>query len=214
MARITQAGAAKPLRGSGIGSNRRSSCASRLFQAVAIATTTGAAALVSGLPAAAGPVLCTTSLEAPIVGTREASGALSVPLSPVEVTRCGIVETPPQLLERRAYSWTSPFARGVDMTHQVTDLFGIAMGGGDGTKVMGFGFGDQTLIWDGSAIENTSRVMLDDQSNPMPLRTSDLVGVYGTSLGGGVALPQAPEANTDSGAYRSATSNRSVRGMW
>ena len=146
-------------------------------------------ALVAALPAAAGPVLCTTSLEAPIVGSREASGASSVSQSPVEVTRCGIVQTPPQLLERRAFSWTSPFARGVDMTHQVTDLFGIAMGGGDGTKVMGFGFGDQTLIWDGSAIENTARVLLEEQSNPMPLRTADLIGVYHSSLGGAV-LPQ------------------------
>jgi hypothetical protein len=185
--------------------------------ATALTTVIGfaaASALLPARPAAAGPVLCTTSLEAPIIGTRDGNGVVSAPLSPVEVTRCGIVQTAPDLLERRAYSWTSPFARGVDMTHQVTDLFGIAMGGGDGTKVMGFGFGDQTLIWDGSAIENTSRVMLDDQSNPMPLRTSDLVGVYGSSLGGGVAMPHAPQATIDSGGYRSATNNRSVRGMW
>ena len=213
MARITQAGAAEPLRGSELGSGWRSSCAYPLFQAVAIVATSASAALVSGLPAAAGPVLCTTSMEAPIVGIRDASGALSVPLSPVEVTRCGIVQTPPQLLENRAYSWTSPFARGVDLTHQVTDLFGIAMGGGDGSKVMGFGFGDQTLIWDGSAIEHTAKMLLDAQSDPMPLRTVDLVGVYNSSLGGS-AMPQAPEASPDSGAYRSATVNRSIRGMW
>lgn len=214
MARITQAGATEPLRGSELGSGWRSSCAYPLFQVLTIAaTTTAAAALVSALPAAAGPVLCTTSLEAPIVGSRDASGALSVPLSPVEVTRCGIVETPTQLLDRRSYSWTAPFARGVDLTHQVTDLFGIAMGGGDGSRVMGFGFGDQTLIWDGSAIEHTAKMLLDDQSNPMPLRTIDLVGVYNSSLGGS-AMPQAPESSPDNGAYRSVTFNRTVRGMW
>ncbi|MFZ0409301.1 MAG: Occludin/ELL family protein [Cyanobium sp.] len=184
-----------------------------MLQTLAIAAGAGASALVAVLPAAAGPVLCTTSLEAPIVGTREASGAISVPQSPVEVTRCGIVQTPPELLERRAYSWTSPYARGVDLTHQVTDLFGIAMGGGDGTKVMGFGFGDQTLIWDGTAIENTTRVLLDDQSNPMPLRTSDLIGIYNSSLGA-AALAPVPEPSVDSGAYRSVSSNRPVRAMW
>lgn len=218
MARITHPGAAEPNRGRGPGPRQGRASLSRPSLAGATALTTlislaAASALLPARPASAGPVLCTTSLEAPIIGTRDVNGAVSVPLSPVEVTRCGIVQTAPELLERRAFSWTSPFARGVDMTHQVTDLFGIAMGGGDGTKVMGFGFGDQTLIWDGSAIENTSRVMLDDQSNPMPLRTSDLVGVYGSNLGG-VAMPQTPQATIDSGAYRSATSGRSVRGMW
>ena len=170
-------------------------------------------ALVTVLPAAAGPVLCTTSLEAPIVDSREVAGASSLSQAPVEVTRCGVVQTPPELLERRAYSWTAPFARGVDMTHQVTDLLGIAMGGGDGTKVMGFGFGDQTLIWDGSAIENTTRVLLEDQSNPMPLRTTDLIGVYNSSLGEAV-VPQTANLSQDSSADRSASVQRSVRGLW
>ncbi len=183
------------------------------FPALVCWVTAVGSALLAALPAAAGPVLCTTSLEAPIVGSREASGAMSVSQSPVEVTRCGIVQTPPQLLERRAFGWTSPFARGVDMTHQLTDLFGIAMGGGDGTKVMGFGFGDQTLVWDGSAIENTARVLLEDQSNPMPLRTADLIGVYNSSLGGAV-LPQSAELGQDSSADRSATVPGSVRGLW
>ncbi|MCX5966352.1 MAG: Occludin/ELL family protein [Cyanobacteria bacterium] len=169
--------------------------------------------MLAALPVAAGPVLCTTSLEAPIVGSREVAGASSLSQAPVEVTRCGVVQTPPELLMRRAYSWTAPFARGVDMTHQVTDLLGIAMGGGDGTKVMGFGFGDQTLIWDGSAIENTARVLLGDQSNPMPLRTTDLIGVYDSSLGGTV-VPQTGNPSQDIGADRSASVHRSVRGLW
>jgi len=185
----------------------------RTCQALAILAMAMGSALVPLAPAGAGPVICTTSLEAPIIGTREATGAISVPPSPVEVTRCGIVQTTTELLERRAYSWTSPYARGVDLTHQVTDLFGIAMGGGDGTKVMGFGYGDQTLIWDGSAIENTARVLLQDQSNPMPLRTADLIGVYNSSLGGSAVI-QVPEPSVDGGGYRSATMNRSVRGMW
>ena len=185
----------------------------RSIQALTILAMAMGSGLAPLQPAGAGPVICTTSLEAPIIGTREATGAISVPPSPMEVTRCGIVQTTTELLERRANNWTSPYARGVDLTHQVTDLFGIAMGGGDGSKVMGFGYGDQTLIWDGSAIQNTARVLLQDQSNPMPLRTTDLVGVYTSSLGGSL-VPQVPEPNVDGGAYRSATIHRSVRGMW
>jgi len=121
-------------------------------------------------PAVAGPVVCTTTLEAPLAGSGP-SGMNAA--GPVEVTRCGPVVTTPQLVERRFYSYTSPYARGIDITHQITDILGIAMGGGDGTKVMGFGFPDQTIVWDGSALENTYQVLLEQQSNPMPWRTAD-----------------------------------------
>ena len=121
-----------------------------------------AAGMLIADPAAAGPVVCSTSLEAPQAGG-----------FPVEVTRCGPITTTAELIERRSYSYTAPFARGVDVTHQVTDLLGIAMGGGDGSRVMGFGFPDQTIVWDGSALEATTRVLLEAQSAPLPWRTAD-----------------------------------------
>jgi hypothetical protein len=132
-----------------------------------------AAGLATAPAALAGPVLCNTTLEAPIGSS-----------SPVEVTRCGVVRTVPDLVQRRYFSYRSPFARGVDLTHQITDFFGIAMGGGDGTKVMGFGFPDQAIVWDGSAVENTTNVLLEDQSDPIPLRTADLPSCFNTSLAG------------------------------
>ncbi|MFM7085719.1 MAG: Occludin/ELL family protein [Cyanobium sp.] len=141
-----------------------------------------AATLSGATVAVAGPMQCITSLEAP---TLAASGAGTQPAAPVEVTRCAPVETPPQLLERRAYTWSTSYARGVDLLHQVTDLLGIAMGGRDGTQVMGFGFQDQALIWDGSAIENTAAVLIEEQFTPVPLRTADLPSVFSTSLGSG-----------------------------
>lgn len=134
----------------------------------------GAALISLGLgPAQAGPVICTTTYEAPL-----ASG------QPVEVTRCGVLQTTAELIDRRFFSYTSPYARGVDITHQITDLLGISMGGGDGTKVMGLGFPDQTIIWDGSAVENTYRALLEEQSTPLPLRVSDLPSSYGLGLYG------------------------------
>jgi len=140
--------------------------------------------------ASAGPLTCTTSLEAPIMATRDAGGSLAVPASPVEVTRCVPVETVPQLMVRRAYSWTAPFAPGVDLLHQATSILGIAMGGQDGKRVMGFGFPDQTLVWDATAIHNTANALLDLQSQPMPMRTPDLVSVFNNSLGSGGRLAQ------------------------
>jgi hypothetical protein len=166
--------------------------------------------LISGplvAPARAGPVVCTTTLEAPVVRGQAVDGSAAP--GPVEITRCGVVQTTPELMERRFYSYTAPYARGVSLTNQVTDLFGIAMGGGDGTKVMGFGFPDQTIVWDGTAVENTSQVLLEQQSAPMPWRTGDVSNGYFSSLGSGAAAPQSSGWQDGGGSY-----GAPVRGLW
>lgn len=167
----------------------------------------GIVALWAGLPlwaasvsAQTGPVLCTTTLEAPLVVPGQ---PLPERGGPREVTRCGVVGTVPDLMEQRYFSYRAPFARGVDITHQVTDLLGLAMGGGDGTRLMGLGFPDQAIIWDGSAVENTARFLMDQQVQLVPRRTADLASPYTTSVrtegsngGNPSALPY-PEAGLD-----------------
>jgi len=128
-------------------------------------------ALAPATPALAGPVVCTTTLEAPVANA-----------APVEMTRCGRVQTVPELVTRRFYSYTAPFERGVSLTNQITDFFGIAMGGGDGSRVMGLGYPDQTIVWDGLALQNTAAVLMEAQSSPMPLRTGDLSPCFTSSL--------------------------------
>ena len=155
------------------------------------------AGFLMAAPVFAGPVVCSTTLEAPTVRGQMGAGAAE----PVEVTHCGVVQTTPQLMERRFYSYSAPFARGVSLTNQITDLFGIAMGGGDGTRVMGFGFPDQTIIWDGTAVQNTSQALLEQQSDPMPWRTGDVSNGFSGSLGSSGAVTQ--------GSYSSP-----VRGLW
>jgi len=150
-----------------------------------------------GLPVQVGPVVCTTTLEAPLAGS-----------GPVAVTRCGPVVSTPQLVEHRFYSYTSPYARGIDITHQITDILGIAMGGGDGTKVMGFGFPDQTIVWDGSALENTYQVLLEQQSNPMPWRTADV------NNGFCQGLPQGRCNSQSSPTSWPQPGSRGIRGLW
>ena len=129
------------------------------------------AALAPATAALAGPVVCTTTLEAPVANA-----------APVEMTRCGRVQTVPELVTRRFYSYTAPYERGVSLTNQITDFFGIAMGGGDGSRVMGLGFPDQTIVWDGLALQNTTAVLMEAQSSPMPLRTGDLTPCFTSSL--------------------------------
>ena len=160
-------------------------------------------------------MVCVSSLEAPLPVQGAAPVAPSS-LSPVLVTRCGPVVTTPQLVERRAYTWTAPFAQGVDLVHQVTDVLGIAVAGRNGNTVMGFGFPDQTLVWDATAIEATNRVLLDAQSNPMPLRTADVFNGYCSGLAqGGCGLPLAMESPAPSPrAMGRAPAPGPVRGLW
>lgn len=168
----------------------------------------GALALV-GTAAVAGPVVCTTTLEAPPPGPAGAA-----PASPVEVTRCGVVQTVPQLMERRFFSYTAPFAQGVSLTNQITDLLGIAMGGGDGTRVMGFGFPDQTIVWDGTAIQNTYQVLLEQQSDPMPWRTGDVSSGFSGSLGGAQPIPTDTWQDGGAATASPGRSSQPVRGLW
>jgi hypothetical protein len=182
--------------------------------AAAASWTFAASSAVSGLliaPAWAGPVVCTTTLEAPVVGGQPRGGDAT---GPVEVTRCGVVQTTPELMERRFYSYTAPYARGVSLTNQITDLFGIAMGGGDGAKVMGFGFPDQTIIWDGTAVENTHRVLLEQQSDPMPWRTGDVPNGYTGSLGSGAGGSGGAAARGTGWQDGGASYGAPVRGLW
>jgi hypothetical protein len=167
--------------------------------ALALALTASAGSPLAGAAdAQTGPVLCTTTIEAPLVRAGQPSTERG---GPREVTRCGVVGTVPDLVRQRYYSYRAPFARGVDLTHQITDFFGLAMGGGDGTRLMGLGFPDQAIIWDGVAIENTNRFLLDQQVQLVPRRTADLPSPFTTSVRtegrGGPSTLSYPDAGLD-----------------
>lgn len=146
----------------------------------------GLALVVAGLPllagpvaAQTGPVLCTTTLEAPLVVPGQ---PLPERPGPREVTRCGVIGTVPDLVRQRYYTYRAPFARGVDIPHQITDLLGLAMAGRGGNQIMGAGFPDQAIIWDASAIETTNSFLLDQQVHLVPRRTADLPSPFSTSV--------------------------------
>ena len=130
---------------------------------------------VAAFPVQAGPVLCSSSLEVGEPGT-----------VPVEVTVCDPVQSTSELVTQRFFTWTAPYARGVDLMHQITDLFGVALGGTDGNRWMGLGFPDQTIIWDSSAIHNTTDALLEQQSPAIPWRTMDLPNGFSAGLSGSV----------------------------
>ena len=145
--------------------------------------------LLAGPAVLAGPLVCSTSVEAPSPGSGSA---------PVEVTVCHHKETTIELINRRFYTWTPPMAQGVDPLHQLTDVLGIAVGGIEGNWFMGFGFPDQTLVWDGSALQNTTVALLEEQSPPLPMRTLDISSGFNCSLAAtevNESMPDAPMAD-------------------
>jgi|TARA_B100000073_G_scaffold253157_1_gene213227 hypothetical protein len=126
-------------------------------------------------PIQAGPVLCSSSLEAGEAGT-----------APVEVTICEPVQSTSDMVTQRFFTWTAPYAGGVDLMHQITDLFGVALGGTEGNRWMGLGFPDQTIIWDSSSIHNAMATLLEQQSPAIPWRTMDLPNGFSAGRSGGV----------------------------
>ena len=124
------------------------------------------AGISTGLgPVAAGPVVCTTTLEAP-----DQSSAVA---QPVEVTTCAPVDTTSELVERHLYASTSFYERGFDLLHQITDLFGIAVAGKGGTELMGLGFPEQTMTRDAAVISSTTLALMEEQSPARHSRTQN-----------------------------------------
>ena len=60
--------------------------------------------------ALAGPIVCTTMLEAP-------DASISQSAEPVALTTCVPIETTAERIERVNYSWTAPYDRSVDVVH-------------------------------------------------------------------------------------------------
>ena len=101
----------------------------------------------------------------------------------------------------------------MDAIHQVTDLLGIAMAGPEGNRLMGLGFPDQTIIWDGSAVENTTNALLEQQSTPILWRTVDIPSGFDSSLasdGSAVIAPVVVETEVE----QVDTFGAQVRGLW
>jgi hypothetical protein len=158
------------------------------------------------------PVVCNTSWEAsPAMPRSGFSRGAQLP-PPVLITRCQRGQNIPELMERRMVTYTAPYAPGVSLGHQVADLFGIAMGGLDGNKFMGLGFPDQTIVWDGTAVENTYRALLEEQSQPLPWRTADVSSGFSSNLTAAPARDLTPSEVPWQN--RPARRGATVRGLW
>ena len=117
--------------------------------------------------AMAGPILCRAAPPPP-----------GLARSALDAVHCTSIVTTDRQLEEDAFSWTAPHGPGINTLHQLTDLLGVSLAGIDGDRWMGFGFADQTLVWDGLVIEHRYRRLLEAQSSPVPLRVADQANPY------------------------------------
>jgi hypothetical protein len=74
---------------------------------------------------------------------------------------------------------------------------------------MGLGFPDQTIVWDGTAVENTYRALVERQADPMPWRTADVPNGFSGSLGSAGSVPPGGGWQDGGAGYRTP-----VRGLW
>ena len=160
------------------------------------------------------PVVCTTSWEAsPALPRSGFSRGAQLP-PPVLITSCQRGQNIPELMERRMMTYTAPYAPGVSLGHQVADLFGIALGGLDGANFMGLGFPDQTIVWDGTAVQNTYRALLEEQSQPLAWRTADVSNGFSSNLAAGPGSDLSSSEQRVPWQNPSARRGATVRGLW
>ena len=91
---------------------------STLLMALLATAVSEAAVSQMSAPALAGPVVCTTTLEA-------SDSSAGSALVPVEVTTCGPTETTSALLNRRMYTWTAPFPGKLMCPIQLPTFWGL-----------------------------------------------------------------------------------------
>lgn len=119
--------------------------------------------------AIAEPLVCTT------IFSEDNSGAQ------VQNT-CKRIETTYERLEKDLYTWRAPYNSGVGIFQSMNEDVGFAYGGINGTNFAGFGFPEQTILWDAGILQKNVQELLENQTELIPLRTADLPNAFESSL--------------------------------
>ena len=87
------------------------------------------------------------------------------------ITDCSAITSIPKSLNERYFTYAAPYASGVTIPYTLGDMLGVVFSNDPDRSLKGFGFPDQQITWDGIAIENGYRELLDSQANRIPIRT-------------------------------------------
>jgi len=98
---------------------------------------------------------------------------------------CKKLETQDELIEQEAYTWRAPYSSGAGLSQGITENLGITVGGIDAERIVGFGYPEQPIVWNGERLQNNYKKLLEMQTDSLPLRTMDLQTAFKDSLGTG-----------------------------
>lgn len=90
---------------------------------------------------------------------------------PVNITDCREISSEDSIFEKNFFSYSAPFSLGVSIPYQLSDILGLSIKGEQGTLIKAFGFPEQKIDWDGTALSNTFKSLMSKQSRKMPIRT-------------------------------------------
>jgi hypothetical protein len=90
------------------------------------------------------------------------------------VTDCRPITTVDKFFTNQYFSYAAPFAQGVSIPYVLADMLGISLNSqGDG-MIRAFGFPDQQITWDGTAVQNAYKQVMAEQVRVVPLRTEPI----------------------------------------
>jgi len=90
------------------------------------------------------------------------------------VTDCRPITTVDKFFSNQYFSYAAPFAQGVSIPYVLADMLGISLNSqGDG-MIRAFGFPDQQITWDGTAVHNAYKQLMAEQLRVVPLRTEPI----------------------------------------
>ena len=120
--------------------------------------------------ASATPLVCTTTYNNTGVGTV------------LESSVCKSIESQNERLGEEIYTWRAPYSSGIGLFQGIAEDLGLAFGGINGTHIVGFGYPEQTIGWDGGILQKSVKELLELQAEALPLRTADLTNAFESSL--------------------------------
>ena len=88
----------------------------------------------------------------------------------VQVTTCN-KSSQKKYFDNAFYKYSTSYATGVDIVHQFGNRSGIAFDDSSFPKIVAFGFLDQTITWDATALANAYHYGLAAQSMDQYIRT-------------------------------------------
>ena len=87
-----------------------------------------------------------------------------------------------ELFDEAFYMHTRPYFQNNDLLAKTRELLNISLGGKNKISFIGLGYREKTIEWDGNALENTYKKVLNMHTKDYLQQGSDIPNGFGNSL--------------------------------